>query len=478
MQLQDLFPLQPQEYVPLFQGLFVDCYHFALSNPVNAGILAISVWVLTTVYYSIRLAFKNSGIRVLTKAAQDAVTALNAAQQQNQQLQTDLAAHMEQLELEQQRTLALQERIAELGGQIAESIVSLSSKPELGQQGLTVSQGLQPEHLWQRFSAAVTQLGESLIAEQQNRQGLQQTIEAETAKLSEKNLQMQALQFRLDSQKQQMLKLETSLEEQQTEFVRQTAEVNAEIAQLKARYLAEVDRYLELEKRSRQTPAVQTPVSRAPEAPLIQPVPPQPAIVVEPEAAPQAPAVSQPAVAAKVSALVIEEALVETESAPARPAVVQDVQSVKPEAAATAGSGLGGRFKSLFGKTVKSKQPEPQALEVAAAVAAEPTVEIIVEPVTVSQPVKTETSQKPAGGGKFGGLFANVQQKFAKFDEKFGSSAAKAQPVEPEEVEAPVVVDEPQAEIKAVTSAAEAATPVKASGGQLKGLLGKFRRKG
>lgn len=173
MQLQDLFPLQPQEYVPLFQGLFVDCYHFALSNPVNAGILAISVWVLTTVYYSIRLAFKNSGIRVLTKAAQDAVTALNAAQQQNQQLQTDLAAHMEQLELEQQRTLALQERIAELGGQIAESIVSLSSKPELGQQGLTVSQGLQPEHLWQRFSAAVTQLGESLIAEQQNIQCLQ-----------------------------------------------------------------------------------------------------------------------------------------------------------------------------------------------------------------------------------------------------------------------------------------------------------------
>jgi peptidoglycan hydrolase CwlO-like protein len=442
MQLQDLFQLQPQEYAPLFQRLLVECYQFALANPVNVGLAAIFVWLLTSIFYSIRIAFKNNRIRVLTKAAQDSVTALNAAQAQNLQILAELEHHKEHLQLEQQRNLALQERIAELGGQIAENIVALASRPELGQQGLSVSPGLQPEHLWQRFSAAVKQLGDSLVAAQQNSHQLQEAVSAEAAKLSEKTLQMQALQFRFDSQKQQLLKLETSLEEQQTQFAQQQEAVNLEIAELNARQHAELQRNLELEKRLSQALAVEQPVIKVVE--IRQPEPVQP---------PSAPVV--------VPAPVVVEQVKLPEPLPAPVKIIENITPaveiavvaaapVQRETAASAVSALGGKFKSLFGsskaKADKVAEPElqPQA-PVTEVITPEPVVEIVAEPVVVAvakPPLSVETPQKLVVGGKFGGLFANVQQTFAKLDEKLGSSTSKTrQPVseEPEALIEPVV---------------------------------------
>ncbi|MDD4913566.1 MAG: hypothetical protein PHW13_00840 [Methylococcales bacterium] len=489
MQLQDLFPLLPQDYVYLFQELFIQCYRFAIGNPFVAGTLVVSVWLLTTIFYSIRIGILRSRLRMQTKTAQETQTALDAAREQNQQLQADIGVHLQQVELEQQRGMALQERIAELGGQMAEGIVALASRPELGQQGLSVTPDLQPEHLWQRFHAAVKHLGEKLVAEQKTSGELQQAVSEEAAKLAEKNLQMQALQFRFDSQKQQLARLEAGMEEQRQQLAQQQEALQTQLA--------------ELEKRGQQQNAV-VAAEQAAQSAMTQPA--------EPAAAAETVSLTQEKQAA------MPQTLAETVSEPAEtsapaPEIAnrQKPQPAPAEATAQAAkSGLGGKFKTMLGGSASKKAAKPGRWAAEAPLPPAETAAAAPEQTLGGQPAPAAEDQ-PKSAVAAGGMFGDVRRKIAKIDAMFGMG-----PAAPATETVPKPEPEPAAETAASGAGVEVAGgPVaetadkparsrgfkipfgsgkkpaaeqpetvaqnaaeKHGGGQLKGLLGKFKRKG
>lgn len=521
MPLQDLFPLPAQDYLVLARDLAGQCYQFAIANPYVAGGLMLSVWLLCTVFYSLRIAVLKGRIKKLDKTGQELTASLDTTREQNQQLQVEIATCLQHLETEQQRGLALQERIAEIGGQIAEAIVGLAARPELGQQGLSVSPGLQPEQLWQRFSAAVRHLGESLLAERGTSGELRQAVEAEAAKVAEKNLQLQSLQFRFDTQKQQLTSLEADLAAQRTELEQQQALLTRQLAEQAAEHRAELERREQLAAAAKPQPLAQPVPSPQPE--------PEPAAILQPAAEPvpeiavvtaePAPAVDPVAVSAEPESSAPEPVAPAAESAraggmggkfksmfgtsadktgkptePGKPAGTGKLKSMfgssaakaaKTEAAApvataadepvpapAAASAAGlGKLKSMFG----SSAAKPAAVAQSEPVPAQPAVAREVPEMLRAEPQAAATVQPDATpkAARSGGMFSGLQQRIAKLDAMFEmkpqtSAEPAAEAVEPAMPQTPVATQEPAPE--AVDVAAETGKPAG------KSLFGRFKR--
>ena len=146
--------MQPQDYLPFFQDLFTQTYQSTLENPVYAACLSVVVWLLTAIFYSIRIGFLNGRNKRAIKTITDIKQALTAAEQQVQEAQNEIQAQQQQLEQTSQSNSELKEQLKELAGQLSSAIQALAANPDLGQQGLSVGQGLSAEALFQRFNAA------------------------------------------------------------------------------------------------------------------------------------------------------------------------------------------------------------------------------------------------------------------------------------------------------------------------------------
>lgn len=194
--------MQPQDYLPFFQDLFIQTYQSTLENPVYAACLSVAVWLLTAIFYSIRIGFLNGRIKRGTKAIADVNQALATAEQQVQQTRDEMLAQQQQLEKTTDTNNELKERLAEIAGQLSSAIQTLASNPDLGQQGLSVGQGLSAEALFQRFNAANQQICENLLAQRQKQADLEADLQAEIGKLADKDQQIQTMQIRLDAQSQ------------------------------------------------------------------------------------------------------------------------------------------------------------------------------------------------------------------------------------------------------------------------------------
>ncbi|MDP1773071.1 MAG: hypothetical protein Q8L15_12375 [Methylobacter sp.] len=242
-----------EKYLPFIKALLSEWYLFTLNNPLYAAALATAVWLLTAMLYSIRIAAIKRGQVASEKAG---IKSLNAAQQQLQHTQEELAATVVQMEKAQgavqdetQRALALEQLIYQRNQQIAGTIQSLATSIDLGERPLLASEDVKADSLWQQHDKVITQLIDRLRTEQQAKVELQQTFQAETAKLAEKESLLEALQPILASHTNQLSKLEQALDEQKAILQQQNDAQQAISASLKT-----------------YQPAVSRPVESEPEA--------------------------------------------------------------------------------------------------------------------------------------------------------------------------------------------------------------------
>jgi hypothetical protein len=396
-----------------------------LENREYAGSLVLAVWLLTAMFYSIRIYFLKKTNAISLKARIALQTDLDSARQQLQTLQEQLAANVEQLETAQaaaaseaQRAEGLEGKLVQANRQVIDSIKILASNFELTEPGLPAANDLQSTDLWPRYAAITAQIAERFKAEQQGKTELQLALWAETAKLAEKDALIGPLQLRLESQTEQLNKLELAVEEQKILREREQAGAEKLLADTIAKHQAELARYADAAKSS-AAPAVNysQPVSQ-----------PEPKVVIN-----EAPAVIQ-----------------------ASPAVVAEPVVVE----------------------IPVEPPKPVEREVAQVV--EKPKAVVAEPAPAKQSSVDKLAEKSGGFGKFKQMLNNTMQQMAKLDQKLGTQtevAAETIQEELEEIAAPIMeaaVELKENVVEIAETAAEAVKePAAGVGGKLKGLFGK-----
>ena len=409
-----------QKLVPVFQELLQQWYELTLHNQEYAICLAVSVWLLTAIFYSIRIGFlkRHAGqIAISRNAVQanldEANLQLQALQQQLTEATEKTQAAEQAAQAEVERANGVTARLNESNQQLAGSLATLVTSFELNQPNLPTADA---GNLLIEYAAIINRVVDRFQNEQQAKTQLQLSIHAETAKLAEKDLLIGSLQSRLDNQTQQLAKLELANEEYQVAL-----------------------RQLEIEKQN-LTAAMQQ--QRSPEPVRIveevkQPVyvAPQPAVdafanvKVEPAVENVAPEISQPiAQVVEISAPVekIPESVVQPE-----PALIVEIKKpdVKPAAAVKQkpAKAEAGKLKGIFGRAMDKiskmdeklgfeSNPKPTIIEEQPE--AEPTipapVEQIVESITpvvtstVAENVAKEASKKE---NKLSGMFGKLKFK-------------------------------------------------------------------
>ncbi len=419
-----------EAYLPMIQSILSDWYRFTLENREYASALALAVWLLTAMFYSIRIYFLKKTNAINLKARLALQADLEAAQQQQQALQEQLTANTEQLEAaktiaenEAQRAASLEEKLVQANRQVIDSVKTLASGFELTEPALPAANDLQSTDLWPRYFALTAQISERFKAEQQGKTELQLALWAETSKLAEKDALIGPLQLRLESQTEQLNKLELAVEEQKILREREQAAAEKLLADTLAKHQAELARYADSVKHS-----------AAPGVAYSQPVPqPEPKVIVN----------ESPAVIESSAAFAAQPVVNKAQQAPVEP-------------------------------------PQPVEREVAQVVE-KPKAEV-AEPAPAKQSSVDKLAEKSGGFGKFKQMLNNTMQQMAKLDQKLGTQtevAAEAIQEELEEIAAPIV--EAAAELKEnvveiAESAAEAVKePAAGVGGKLKGLFGKSK---
>lgn len=417
-----------EAYLPMIQSVLLDWYRLTLENKEYAGSLAIAVWLLTAMFYSIRIYFLKRTNAINLKARIALQADLESAQQQAQSLQTQLAENAEQLEKQQavaageaQRASGLEEKLVQGNRQLIDSIKNLAKSFELSEPTLPAANNPDSTELWQRYAALSTQIAERFKAEQQGKTELQLALWAETSKVAEKDALLGPLQLRLDAQTEQLNKLELAVEEQKILLERQQDSAKKIMAETVEKHQAELARYADLSKRQPEPAVSPVQVTPRPEAKTsVSEVPP---LVISPK--PVEPA--------------------EPVTAPSAPAAVEPPKAVKVEA------------------PVKLEQVEPV-------------------PATPKQSSVDKLAEKSGGFGKFKQMLSNTMQHVAKLDQKLGTQTnAAIESVEDElqEIAAPVAeavagLKENAVEIaETVTEAVK--EPSTGVGGKLKNLFGKSK---
>lgn len=373
-----------EKYLPFIKDLLSEWYLFTLSNPLYAATLAAAVWLLTAMLYSIRIASLKRGKNASEKAG---IESFNAVQQQLQQNQEELAATVLQMEKAQaavqdetRRALALEQLIYQRNQQVAGIIQSLATSFDLGERPLLASEDVKADSLWQQHDKVINQLTDRLRSEQKAKIELQQTFQAETAKLAEKDALLEVLQATLATHTNQLSRLEQALEEHKS-ILQQQDNAQQALSESLKKHQAEAARPAEPKPTSpepeivRPVNTLQAPVQAAEIPAIEEPVAVQPtqdnrfAQVLEEPQPPQAPT-RWPEEAASIEIEPAAEAV-----APVQPDIIlQPVEEeVMPLAAVSADSeqqpvvpsvaeskGSLGKIKNLFGKKQSPVKTEPQ----------------------------------------------------------------------------------------------------------------------
>ncbi|QSB02221.1 hypothetical protein JWZ98_04470 [Methylomonas sp. EFPC1] len=410
-----------EAYLPMIQSILSDWYRITLENQEYAGALALAVWLLTAMFYSIRIYFLKKTNAINLKARLALQADFEAAQQQQQALQEQLTANTEQLEAaktvaenEAQRAAGLEEKLVQANRQVIDSVKTLASGFELTEPALPAANDLQSTDLWPRYFALTAQITERFKAEQQGKTELQLALWAETSKLAEKDALLGPLQLRLESQTEQLNKLELAVEEQKILREREQAGAEKLLADTIAKHQAELARYADSPK--------------SPVAPAVTVSQPEPKAVIN-----EAPAVIQPS-----PAVVAEPVVIQAPVEPPKPVEREIAQVVD--------------------------KPKP----------------VVAEPAPAKQSSVDKLAEKSGGFGKFKQMLNNTMQQMAKLDQKLGTQtevAAEAIQEELEEIAAPIM--EAAVELKenvleiAETASEAVKEPAAGVSSKLKGLFGK-----
>ena len=465
-----------ETYLPIIKTLLSEWTLLTLANPVYAGALAVVVWLLTASIYSIKIASlkkKNIASEKARIEMQDKLNAeLNAAQQQMQQMQGELAANTEQMQKDRQlaqkeaeRAVKGEEQLSRRNKQIAEIIQTLATSFDLGERPLPVMGDLKAEDLWQQHDRVINLLTTRLRSEQQAKSQLQQSYQDETVKRLEKEALIETLQTTLATQTSQFAKLEQTLEEQKSTLLQQQEQAQQVLSQTLEKHLSELARLTELEQQAldlvntRQQIAQLEEKLTAKEALITQLEQTKPVEPVKVPAQPQ-PALIKPAEQETPIELKQTPQEIPPAAAPA-PAVIEQppVVSVKEKM-----GGVTGKLKNLFGKT--GQEALVAAPEVAEIKQDKP--EIQPAPLVVEQPsVKAEQPAVTVAKAQLGKL-KNLFGKTSQEPIKAAPEVAEIKQNKPEIQPAPLVVEQPPVAAEKLSM-----TAAKGQFGKLTNLFGK-----
>lgn len=481
-----------QTYLPFIKAMLSEWYLFTLNNALYAAALAASVWLLTAILYNIKIAaIKRS------KAADDKtnIETLNAMQQQLQQSQEQLAANIEQIEQTQrtaqdetQRTFALKQLIHKRNKQIAEIIQTLATSFDLGERPLSANEDVKADALWQQHDKVITQLVERLRTEQQAKIALQQTCQAETAKLAEKEALLKALQTTLDSHTDQLSKLEQALAEQKSMLQHQDNAQQA-ISDTLKKYQPVITQPAEPEPEIVDTTPQQP--AQLEESPAIEEAliaqPEQDSLVVQVEE-PQTIRRRWPDEETTTESVATDEAAAPIPSDITPEPADEEVASVSSDTdqqPVNSSKGSFGTIKSLFGKTkqqpLKVEEPQiarrwPDEEPLIESVTTEETAapmpsDITPEPAAEEVPsVSPDTDQQPVNATK--GSLGKIKNLFGKTKQQPAKTEPQWTVPESDEIEARPLLSDSEQQFED-----EIPETAKNSSGKLKGLYKKFTSK-
>ena len=432
-----------ETYLPLIKSLLTNWVQSTINDPVYAGALAITVWLLTASLYSIIIASLKKKIIASNNARLDMENQLNTAQQQTQLMQAELTATVEQMQQHQlqannetQRAAGFEQQLTLRNQQVASIIQTLATSIDLGERPLPVTEDIKAEGLWQQHDRVITLLTTRLRNEQQAKTELQQAYQAETAKRTENEAVIATLQSGLAAQTVQISNLEQALEAQKAQQQQQQELAQQTLAQTLAKHLSELARLTELEQQALTLVNAKQQLTQ-----LEEKLTAKDALINQLETIKPAEAVKAPA--AVVSAPEIKEPVIEI------PPTVEVIPpaAVEPQPVAPAKGQLG-KLKGLFSKT----KPTPVAVEPEIIEEKQAAEEIQPEPLAVEQTPVIAT-----------------QGQIGKLKKLFGKSKQAAVTAEPEAVETQPETIEIQPEPLVAEPKVNAA---KGQLGKLKGIFG------
>ena len=399
-----------ETYLHIIQSILSDWLLITLNNPVYAIAIAIAVFLLTAIIYSIRIASLNEQIAVSEKARLEMENQLNTAQQQRQHMQEELTATTGQMEQakqlaqkEAERAGGLEEQLSQRNQQIAGIIQILATRFDLGERPLPVMGDIKAEDLWQQHDRVVNLLSTRLQSEQQAKTELQHAYQAETAKRAEKEALLETMQSTLATQTIQLSKLEQALEEQKSLLQEQQEKAQQVLSQTLEKHLAELARITELEQQTldlvntrqqltqleEKLTAKEALITQLEKDKSVEPV------KTQPQPAP----LKQEQIETIIELPKAEEAVL-----PAPSDIEEQVVSAVKEQT----GGVAGKFKGLFGKT----KQEPVAAEPEAVETKQVEEAINLEPVEPEeQPAAPVKEQTGGVAGKLKGLFGKTKQE-------------------------------------------------------------------
>ena len=467
-----------QAYLPIIQDLLFQWYQFTLDNAVYAAALAASVWLLTALFYSIRIAFINRRNRAKAKEVQNSI---DAAQQQTQKLQEELSANTARTEESEiaankatQRALDLERRITEHNVKLTDNLRTLTISFNLDRPVSATEGELETEGLWQQYSVVVTQLTERLRAEQQTRAELQQAYQTETAKLAEKETLLGTLQAQVDAQTQHL----AGLREQNTSLQQQISDT-AQNQQANLARLAELERL-----------AVEWAHAKTQQLQLEEKIFAQNILIAQLQKDKQVESIEPPVIEEQQSAPVeFEEPLTE---ASAEPVEIEQLSLAPSENHI---NDVNDKIKHIFGgakqtiaKLDERTDSEPTAIDKATEefqpVFVESNIEAVQTEIIQAEPARQapqplEDKAAPKLAGKLKHMFGNAMQQIAKLDEKLTGDAATTN--KPAEEPQPVLMEDVRRDIQPESTSKEQqpsdAVKEKADSvtGKIKNLLGTLK---
>lgn len=418
-----------QKLVPFFQELLKQWYDLTLHNQEYAICLALSVWLVTAIFYSIRIGFLKRHATQLAVGKHTLQTQLDETNIQLQTLQQQLAEVAQQVQAAEQATQAETERadgilqnLNNSNQQLASSLANLVTSFELNQPNLPAADSA---NLLTEYNAILGRVVERFQNEQQAKTQLQLSMHAETAKLAEKDVLIDSLQSRLDNQTQQLAKLELANEEYQTALRQLEIDKQNLNAALQQRQ-AESVRAVEVEK---TVPQVTAPASPVVESPRVEPVIVSPVAPVTPVAETPVPEVAAPV----AKAVEIPKPLIEVKPAPAiqaAPAAAKPETKPDTPAKPKPAKADGGKLKGIFGRAMEKiskmdeklgfeSNPKPTLIDEAednvseVLEKTEQAIETVAANVTKSvEEVVVETKAEPAkNDNKLSGMFGKLKFK-------------------------------------------------------------------
>ncbi len=403
-----------ETYLPIIKSTLADWIQVTVDNTKYAVALAIAVWLLCAILYSIRIAFLRRKAIASEKAhiekQNNLNAALNTAQQQIQQMQDELAANTGQMEQakqlaqkEAERAAKLEEQLTQRNKQVAGIIQSLHTSFDLGERPVPVMGDIKAEGLWQQHDRVINLLTTRLQSEQQAKTELQQSYQAETIKRAEKEALLETLQTTLATQTSQLSKLEQALEEQKSMLQEQQEKSQQVLSQTLEKHLAELARLTELEQQALDLVNTKQQLTQ-----LEEKLNAKDTLITQLE---KDQSVEQVKVQAQPAPLMQEkiETIIEL---PKTEEVVQpapsDLEEEPVSPVKEQKGGVAGKLKGLFGK---AKQ-EPIASEPEPAETRQYEEEIQPTPVEVEEQPEIPVKEQTAGvAGKLKGLFGKTKQE-------------------------------------------------------------------